>query len=68
MQVVKLRANYLSLQGYRLPTKAEIEYATRAGAITSRFFGEKDDLLPKYAWYVNKCAAKDVAGGEIEAK
>ena len=48
---VKLRANYLSLQGYRLPTEAEMEYAIRAGAVTSRFFGETDDLLPKYAWY-----------------
>src|SRR5262249_4208262 len=26
---VKLRANYLSLSGYRLPTEAEMEYATR---------------------------------------
>jgi formylglycine-generating enzyme required for sulfatase activity len=51
VKVVKLRANYLSLQGYRLPTVAEMEYATRAGAVTSRFFGDKEDLLPKYGWY-----------------
>jgi formylglycine-generating enzyme required for sulfatase activity len=50
VQVVKLRANYLSLQGYRLPTEAEMEYAIRAGAITSRFFGETEDLLPKFGW------------------
>jgi len=48
---IKLKAKYLSLAGYRLPTEAEMEYATRAGAITSRYFGETDELLAKYAWY-----------------
>jgi formylglycine-generating enzyme required for sulfatase activity len=50
-QVTKLKENYLSLTGYRLPTEAEMEFATRAGAVTSRYFGETDDLLTKYAWY-----------------
>jgi formylglycine-generating enzyme required for sulfatase activity len=28
-----------------------MEYATRAGALTSRHYGETDELLPKYAWF-----------------
>jgi putative transposase len=28
------------------------EYAFRAGAVTSRYFGEANDLLDHYAWYI----------------
>jgi formylglycine-generating enzyme required for sulfatase activity len=49
--VAKLKKNYLSLSGYRLPTEAEMEFATRAGALTSWYYGETEELLPKYAWY-----------------
>jgi eukaryotic-like serine/threonine-protein kinase len=50
-KVTGMRPNYLELAGYRLPTEAEMEYAMRAGSITSRFYGETDTLLGKYAWY-----------------
>ena len=28
-----------------------MEYATRAGAVTSRYYGETEELLGYYAWY-----------------
>jgi formylglycine-generating enzyme required for sulfatase activity len=65
-QVTRLKANYLSLTGYRLPTEAEMEYATRAGTLTSRYFGESEDLLPKYAWYQKNSQEKTWPVGSLK--
>jgi hypothetical protein len=49
----------LAKTGYRLPTRAEREFACRAGTTTRRYYGDEDDLLHRYAWiYRDKRASR----------
>jgi formylglycine-generating enzyme required for sulfatase activity len=65
-QGMKLKPHYLSLSGYRLPTAAEMEYACRAGALTSRYFGESEELLGKYGWYVGNSGGRSWPVGSLK--
>jgi formylglycine-generating enzyme required for sulfatase activity len=63
---VKIKAGYLGLQGYRLPTQAEWEYACRAGSTAGYSFGEPAELLERYGWYDRNSSGQPHPCGELK--
>jgi formylglycine-generating enzyme required for sulfatase activity len=50
--------DYISRGGYRLPTEDEWEYACRARAESGRYYGNGQELLSRYAWFLQNAEAR----------
>jgi serine/threonine protein kinase/formylglycine-generating enzyme required for sulfatase activity len=64
--VTGLKKNHLELDGYRLPSEKEWEYACRARSQSNFGFGEPAELLVRYGWYSGNLDGKTQPVGSLK--
>ena len=62
---VKIKADFKTLRGYRLPTEEEWEFAAKAFSRRQYYFGDSPELLNSYGWYASNSKARSYPVGSL---